>query len=524
MIVGNVARDLSLSGDVELFERAQRKQLFHFLLNWCRGEAMLQDEQTKRQLTSTLGQTRGVEKKKDYEKCVRDQTWVLQRHACAAAASLLLGRVFDEEAVHPNGSVFAWINSLLEQKERKALHGYPPIIDASNLLPATTAHCVCVCVCVVVCHVSCVVCRAIQTRANGARGVPAELSAVPAAPRDSDQSGTSTHTHTNHRTRTPLKRPAAHTCLAPLLCLHYVVVLLDERGGVARLLPGAGGAVQVAGRLAPSPRPLPIDRVQGTFMHPPSLSFVLLRSSSRQTSAHHRSIINQSSSSIIVTEQAGNQAIALRRNAIQLLQLVVPENVRYSPLPINSLLDVTYRRSQYELSQLLADQNPDMVCDFTVEMVRRLEMCEARGQRQLLGLLIPWLQCLNRNLHEPSYQPNLELIFEVRAQSSIKATMAGRISDHAHTQNKNTEFAVDHAAVRRRPSAPRAAAVDHPRRPGGEHLQRHQRPPRPGRQEGPPRLHTRHTHAHDTTHSHDSPRCDDVACSETRDSSRWRRR
>jgi hypothetical protein len=124
MIVGNVARDLSLSGDAELFERAQRKQLFHFLLNWCRGEAMLQDEQTKRQLTSTLGQTRGVEKKKDYEKCVRDQTWVLQRHACAAAASLLLGRVFDEEAVHPNGSVFAWINSLLEQKERKALHGY----------------------------------------------------------------------------------------------------------------------------------------------------------------------------------------------------------------------------------------------------------------------------------------------------------------------------------------------------------------------------------------------------------------
>jgi hypothetical protein len=143
MIVGNVARDLSLSGDVELFERAQRKQLFHFLLNWCRGEAMLQDEQTKRQLTSTLGQTRGVEKKKDYEKCVRDQTWVLQRHACAAAASLLLGRVFDEEAVHPNGSVFAWINSLLEQKERKALHGYPSTIDASNLLPAATAHCVC---------------------------------------------------------------------------------------------------------------------------------------------------------------------------------------------------------------------------------------------------------------------------------------------------------------------------------------------------------------------------------------------
>jgi hypothetical protein len=36
----------------------------------------------------------------------------------------------------------------------------------------------------------------------------------------------------------------------------------------------------------------------------------------------------------------------MRRNAIQLLQLIAPENLRYSPLPIDSLLDVTYRRSQ----------------------------------------------------------------------------------------------------------------------------------------------------------------------------------
>lgn len=297
MIVGNVARDLSLSGDVELFERAQRKQLFHFLLNWCRGEAMLQDEQTKRQLTSTLGQTRGVEKKKDYEKCVRDQTWVLQRHACAAAASLLLGRVFDEEAVHPNGSVFAWINSLLEQKERKALHGL------------------------------------------GRTALEAFLQ--------------------NSQQYPQLLETAINQC--------YSTNAAVSRGYFLALVE--------------------LFKSQDVS-HPLPVLFLL------------------------IVFKAGNQAIALRRNAIQLLQLVVPENVRYSPLPINSLLDVTYRRSQYELSQLLADQNPDMVCDFTVEMVRRLEMCEARGQRQLLGLLIPWLQCLNRNLHEPNYQPNLELIFE----------------------------------------------------------------------------------------------------------------
>jgi hypothetical protein len=247
--------------------------------------------------------------------------------------------------------------------------------------------------------------------------------------------------------------------------------------------------------------------------------------------AHHRhqSINHRSSSSIIITEQAGNQAIALRRNAIQLLQLVVPENVRYSPLPINSLLDVTYRRSQYELSQLLADQNPDMVCDFTVEMVRRPEMCEARGQRQLLGLLIPWLQCLNRNLHEPNYQPNLELIFEVRAQSSIKATMpAGHVSlttatkNHTKTQNLlliTLQYADDHplhvqqlwitlADQEENISNVINALLDL----GAKKV------PRPHTRR------TRHTHDTHTRHSHDSPRCDDVACSETRDSSRWRRR
>lgn len=234
---------------------------------------------------------------------------------------------------------------------------------------------------------------------------------------------------------------------------------------------------------------------------------------------------------IIITEQAGNQAIALRRNAIQLLQLVVPENVRYSPLPINSLLDVTYRRSQYELSQLLADQNPDMVCDFTVEMVRRLEMCEARGQRQLLGLLIPWLQCLNRNLHEPNYQPNLELIFEVRpivnqkrgltmayiCRQSLSLTTA---TNHK-TQNLlliTLQYADDHplyvqqlwitlADQEENISNVINALLDL----GAKKVCR-----------GPtPRLAT-HTHSH--AYSQNSPRCDDVACSETRDSSRWRRR
>jgi hypothetical protein len=68
---------------------------------------------------------------------------------------------------------------------------------------------------------------------------------------------------------------------------------------------------------------------------------------------------------------------------------------------------------QYELSQRLADQNPGMVCDITEEMVRRLDMCEPRGQKQLLGLLIPWIQGLNRNLHDPDYHPNLEQILAV---------------------------------------------------------------------------------------------------------------
>lgn len=129
VIVSNVARELLTLRDTELFESGQRRHLFHFLLNWCRGEAMLQDEQTRRQLNSHLGQTRDAEKRTAYEKVVRDQTFVLQHAACSAAASLLLGRCFDEDVVHPNGPVFAWVNSLLEQKERKKV---PPTRFARN--------------------------------------------------------------------------------------------------------------------------------------------------------------------------------------------------------------------------------------------------------------------------------------------------------------------------------------------------------------------------------------------------------
>jgi hypothetical protein len=157
--------------------------------------------------------------------------------------------------------------------------------------------------------------------------------------------------------------------------------------------------------------------------HPLPVLFLLIVFKVQDSPFFHMLLVSNNAHRFSFDVKAGNPAIALRRNAIQLLQLVVPDNLRYSPLPINSLLDVTYRRSQYELSQLLANQNPDMVCDFTVEMVRRLEMCEMRGQKQLLGLLIPWLQCLNRNLHEPNYHPNLELIFEVSVPSTSGSSL-----------------------------------------------------------------------------------------------------
>jgi hypothetical protein len=36
-----------------------------------------------------------------------------------SAASLLLGPVFDEEALKPDGPVFSWINKLLTQERKK---------------------------------------------------------------------------------------------------------------------------------------------------------------------------------------------------------------------------------------------------------------------------------------------------------------------------------------------------------------------------------------------------------------------
>src|SRR5690606_6473695 len=45
---GNVAQDLR--GDPALFDKAERQSLFRFLRDWCRGEELLQEEHTRRQL------------------------------------------------------------------------------------------------------------------------------------------------------------------------------------------------------------------------------------------------------------------------------------------------------------------------------------------------------------------------------------------------------------------------------------------------------------------------------------------
>jgi len=90
---------------------------------------------------NNLAQIRDTEKKSSYEKAVKDQTFVLQQVSCSvcavllaayletdkfsffqAASALLLGPCFDEEVLSSKGPVFTWINSLLEQKDRKKVN------------------------------------------------------------------------------------------------------------------------------------------------------------------------------------------------------------------------------------------------------------------------------------------------------------------------------------------------------------------------------------------------------------------
>lgn len=80
---------------------------------------MLDDEPTRRQMNIHIAQIRDAEKKDAFTRVTRDQTLVLQHAACSAAASLLLGRCWDEEAVQPDGPVFTWVNTVLMQTERK---------------------------------------------------------------------------------------------------------------------------------------------------------------------------------------------------------------------------------------------------------------------------------------------------------------------------------------------------------------------------------------------------------------------
>lgn len=123
-------------------------------------------------------------------------------------------------------------------------------------------------------------------------------------------------------------------------------------------------------------------------------------------------------------------------------------------MPINSPLDDTYRRNQLELSQKLADHNPNMICDFLVEMVQRLEMCNTSGQKQLLTVLIPWLRCLNRYLQDSNHQFNFDLIFEVR-------TLEFCITTVFCLSGSRSEFIGNNSAICRRSSNSCTESLDH---------------------------------------------------------------
>ncbi|KAL6050877.1 hypothetical protein QOT17_019533 [Balamuthia mandrillaris] len=283
VIVDNVAKELHLAAD-ETFEAKQRRSLFYFLLNWCRGEAMLQDEQTRRQLSNHLSQIKDPEKKKAYQKVVRDQTFVLQHAACSAAASLLLGPCFDEEVVRPDGPVFSWINTLLGQTERKKLHSIArTALEA--FLQNSIAHQELLDTCINQCY---------SRDAYVARG--------------------------------------------------YFLALVELY------------------KSNDMQHPLPV-----------LFNLILLK--------------------------AGDSSAVIRRNAVQLLQLIAPrsaeENMEYSPLPITSLLDTTFVKCQMELSQRLAHQNIHLVAEMAEEMVFRLPCCDKRGQKQMLSCLVPWIKEMN---------------------------------------------------------------------------------------------------------------------------------
>eukprot|EP00005_Dracoamoeba_jomungandri_P002734 CAMPEP_0174260120 /NCGR_PEP_ID=MMETSP0439-20130205/8855_1 /TAXON_ID=0 /ORGANISM="Stereomyxa ramosa, Strain Chinc5" /LENGTH=2486 /DNA_ID=CAMNT_0015344291 /DNA_START=51 /DNA_END=7511 /DNA_ORIENTATION=- len=288
VIVGNVAQNLSTSSSNDasmIFDPSLRKDLFKFLLNWCRGEAMLQDDVCKRGLNRQLGEISDEAKKKAYEKVVKEQIFVLQHAACSAAAALLLGEPFDEEALQIDGPVFTWINSLLMQTAKKKLHAIA--ITALEGFLQNTDYPILLETCIYQCY---------STNQTVSRA--------------------------------------------------YFLALVELY------------------KVKQIELPLPV-----------LFTLIILK--------------------------AGESNVVIRKSTVQLLQLISEfssiENMTYDPLPTNSLLDYTYRRSQYELSQRLAKQHPDLVVEFTTEIVRRLDFCLNWGKNQLLYALIPWIQQINNS-------------------------------------------------------------------------------------------------------------------------------
>eukprot|EP01087_Luapelamoeba_hula_P008915 TRINITY_DN2269_c1_g1_i10.p1 TRINITY_DN2269_c1_g1~~TRINITY_DN2269_c1_g1_i10.p1 ORF type:complete len:2503 (-),score=428.99 TRINITY_DN2269_c1_g1_i10:100-7608(-) len=343
-IVANVARDLHTSEKTDLFALTGRKKLFHFLLNWCRTN-ILEDETNKRAIVANLSQVRDLSKKGAYESLVTEQVSVLQQMACAAAAALLLGPVFDEDAISDQGPVFRWINSILEGP-------YPPELGK----------------------------RAVKKKDK--------LHAIG---------------------RTALEGFLQNTQY-PKLLENTINQCYSPRSNIAK----------------------------GYFL-------ALVELYKMQTVNHPLPVIFN-----LILLKAGDPMPVMRRNAITLLQLIAPqtveENLTYSPLSVTSGLDVTYRRSQYELSQRLAKQNPKLVAPMVAEMVHRLEGCTGSEQKQILTTIIPWIQEMNSHLYkEDSFLSDSEV--EDLLQNFLVITLLYADSHPIHVQKIWTTLAAEDNSI-----------------------------------------------------------------------------
>ncbi|KYQ91563.1 hypothetical protein DLAC_07330 [Tieghemostelium lacteum] len=121
----------------------------------------------------------------------------------------------------------------------------------------------------------------------------------------------------------------------------------------------------------------------------------------------------------LIILNTGSRLSSVRQQSLQLLSLIKstksnpPEayNDTYYPSAIGSDIPETYINSQYQLSEKLSLENPELCYEIFLDIVYRLEVIQPDYQKQMLNYVKPWVKQMHLSNKAPKH-PLLEPVLQ----------------------------------------------------------------------------------------------------------------